>query len=68
MILGKMKNVYRGILINKFVGLKSKMHSILSDDNKEFNAAKGVNIVTEFNEFRDTLFNKKVARHKMKRI
>ena len=44
------------------------MHSILSDDNKEFNAAKGVNIVTEFNEFRDTLFNKKVARHKMKRI
>ena len=68
MILGKMKNVYRGILINKFVGLKSKMHSILSDDNKEFNAAKGVNIVTEFNEFRDTLINKKVARHKMKRI
>ena len=68
MILGKMKNVYRGILINKFGGLKSKMHSILSDDNKEFNAAKGVNIVTEFNEFRDTLFNKKVARHKMKRI
>ena len=30
--------------------------------------AKGVNIATEFNEFKDTLFNKKVVSHKMKRI
>ena len=30
--------------------------------------AKGVNIATEFNEFKDFLFNKKVIRHKMKRI
>ena len=29
---------------------------------------KGVNIVTEFNEFKDTLFNKIVLRHKMRRI
>ena len=27
-----------------------------------------MNIVTEFNEFKDTLFNKKVLRHKMRRI
>ena len=27
-----------------------------------------MNIATEFNEFRDTLFNKKVLRHKMRRI
>ena len=25
---------------------------------------KGVNIATEFNEFKDTLFNKKIIRHK----
>ena len=37
-------------------------------DSKESNMAKGVNIATEFNEFKDTLFNKKVVRHKMKRI
>ena len=37
-------------------------------DGKETNTAKGVNIATEFNEFKDTLFNKKVVRHKMKRI
>ena len=27
-----------------------------------------MNIATEFNEFKDTLFNKKVLRHKMRRI
>ena len=66
MVVGKMKIIYRGIPINKFVGLKSKMHSMLSDDGKESNTAKGVNIATEFNEFKDTLFNKKIIRHKMR--
>ena len=68
MIVGKTKDEDKGILINKFVGLKSKMHSMLSDDGKESNTAKGVNIATRFNEFKDTLFNKKVIRRKMKRI
>ena len=58
-VVGKMKYVYKGIPINKFVGLKSKMYSMLSDDGKESNTAKGVNITTEFNEFKDPLFNKK---------
>ena len=60
MAVGKIKIVYRGIPINKFVGLKSKMYSLLSDNGKEPNTAKGVNIATEFNEFKDTLFNKNV--------
>ena len=37
-------------------------------DGKESNTAKGVNIATEFNEFKDTLLNKKLIRHKMRRI
>ena len=41
---------------------------MLSDDCKESNTEKGANIATEFNEFKDTLFNKQVIRHKMKRI
>ena len=41
--------------IDEFVGLKSKMYPMLSDDGKESNTAKGVNIASEFNEFRDTL-------------
>ena len=68
MVVGKMKVEHKGIPIKKFVGLKSKMHSMLSDDGKESNTAKGINTATEFNEFKDTLFNKKVIRHKMKRI
>ena len=41
---------------------------MVSDDGKESNTSKGVNIATEFNEFRDTLFNKKIIRQKKKRI
>ena len=63
-----LKIVYKGIPIDKFVGLKSKMHFMLSDDGKESNTAKWINTATGFNEFKDTLFNKKVIRHKMKRI
>ena len=45
-----------------------RCYSMKNIDGKESNTAKGVNIVTEFNEFKETLFNKKVVRHKMKRI
>ena len=37
-------------------------------DGKEYNTEKGVNIATKFNEFKDTLFSKKIFRHKMRRI
>ena len=37
-------------------------------DGKESNTAKGINIATVFNEYKDTLFNKKIIRHKMRRI
>ena len=63
-----MKDEKEGKINDEFVGLKSKMFSIKNIDGKESNTAKGVNIATEFNEFKDTLFNKKIMRHKMKRI
>ena len=63
-----MKDKSEGKIIDEFVGLKSKMYSMLSDDGKESNKAKGVNIVTEFTEFEDTLFKRKIIRHKMRRI
>ena len=37
-------------------------------DDKECNTAKGVNIATEFEKFRDVLFSEKIIRYKMKRI
>ena len=36
------------------------MHSMRPIDGKESNTAKEVNIKTKFNEFIDTLFNKKI--------
>ena len=53
-IIGKMKDVHKGKPFNKFVGLKSKMHYMLSGNGKESNTAKGVNIATEFKEYEDT--------------
>ena len=44
------------------------MYSIKKIDAKEHNTSKGVNIATEFDNFKDVLFNKKIIRHKMKRI
>ena len=44
------------------------MYSMKNIEGRESNTAKGVNIATELNEFKDTLFNKKVVTHKMRRI
>ena len=52
----------------EFVGLKSKIYSIRKIDGKECNTAKGVSSATEFDKFKDVLFNEKNIRHKMKRI
>ena len=37
-------------------------------DGKECNTSKWVSIATGFEKFKDGLFNKKIIRHKMKRI
>ena len=67
-VIGKMKDESEGKMIDEFVGIKSKMYSMKNIDCKESNTAKGVNIATEFNGFKDILFNKKIIRHKMRRI
>ena len=58
-VVGKMKDVFQGKLIHGFVGLKSKKHSMKNINGKESTTAKGINIATEFNEFKYALFNKK---------
>ena len=59
-VIGKMKDKYGGAIIDQFIGLKSKMYSIKKINGSESSTTKGVNIATEFNEFKDVLFNKKV--------
>ena len=63
-----MKDEFGRVIVTEFVGLKSKMYSIKKIDGKEHNTAKGVSIATEFNKFKDVLFNKKIIKHKMNRI
>ena len=67
-VIGKMKDEFGRVIIDEFVGLKSKMYSMKKIDGKEYNTAKGVSIATEFDKFKDVLFNEKIIRHKMKRI
>ena len=67
-VIGKMKDEFGGVIVDEFVGLKSNMYSVKKIDGKEYNTAKGVSIATEFNKPKDVLFNKKILRHRMKRI
>ena len=67
-VLGKMKDEYGGKSILKFVGLKSKVYSILDESNNEKITSKGHNGFIEFQEFYDTRFKKKFFRHTMRRI
>ena len=66
--IGKMKDEFKGKIVSKFVGLKSKMYSLISVNDKEVTKAKRVNKKIKHKEFVDVLFNKKVIRQNMKRI
>ena len=63
-----MKDEFNGVKIDEFVGLKSKMYSLIAENDKEVNKAKVVNLKLRHKEYVDVLFNKKVIRHKMKII
>ena len=63
-----MKDEFKGKKISEFVGLKSKMYSLISVYDEEVAKAKGVNKKIMHREFVNVLFNKKVIRHNMKRI
>ena len=67
-VIGKMKDEFKGRIISEFVGLKSKMYSLIAVDDEEVTKAKGVNKKIRHKGFVDVLFNEKVIRHNMKRI
>ena len=63
-----MKDEYGGKSILKFIGLKSKMYSIIDGNNKEKITSKGDNAFIEFQEFYDALFKQKILRHTLRGI
>ena len=73
-VIGKIKYKFKGEIISDFVGLKSRMYSLVSVDGKKNKKAKTVNrkVVknTRHKEFGfvNVLSNKKLIRHRMKKI
>ena len=65
---GKMKDEFKGVPISEFIGLKSKVYSLISLSDEEVSKAKGVNKKIRHKEFVDVLFNRKVIRHNINRI
>ena len=63
-----MKDEFNEVKISEFVGLKSKMYSLTSADDKEVNKAKGINKKLRHKGYLDVLFNKKVVKQNIKRI
>ena len=68
-----MKDEFKGKIISEFVGLKSKMYSLVDVNGEENKKAKGVNKFffcknIRHKEYINVLVNKGVMRHKMKRI
>ena len=60
-VLGKMKDEFNGVSIDdEYVGLKSKMYSLIACNDKEVNKAKGINLKLKHKEYVDVLFNRKV--------
>ena len=73
LLVGKMKDeTMKGVAIEEFFGLKSKINSYLVDDNSEDKKVKSVNkkvvATMSHNEYKDVLLNKKCLRHSMNRI
>ena len=57
-----------GKIVSEFVGLKSKMYSLITIDDVGKIRVKGTNTKLKHGEFVDVLDNKKIVRHNMKII
>ena len=55
-VIGKMKDEFKGKTVSEFVGLKSKMYSLIIVDNEEVTKAKGVNKKIRHKEFVSIFF------------
>ena len=63
-----MKDEYGGTAICEFIGLKSKMYSISGVNNYEKSTQTAHNSSIKFDNYEDTLLNKKLLRHLMRGI
>ena len=72
-VIGKFKDEAAGLSIVEFVGLRSKMYSLMKDNEQGSRTAKGIkkNVIKQqlqHDNYKDVLFNKKQLRHEMRVI
>ena len=72
-VIGKFKDEAKGVPITEFIGLKSKMYSYITDNQKGGKTAKGIkkNVIKNdisHENYKDTLLNNKQMYHKMNTI
>ena len=72
-VIGKFKDEEAGLPIVEFVGLRSKMYSLMKNNKQGSRTAKGIkkNVIKQqlqHDNYKDVLFNKKQLRHEMRVI
>ena len=72
-VIGKFKDEAAGLPIVEFVGLRSKMYSLMKDNEQGSRTAKGIkkNVIKQqlqHDNYKNVLFNKKQLRHEMRVI
>jgi hypothetical protein len=68
--LGKMKDELDGRVVREFVGLRSKMYSLLEEDGRSKKVGKGILKTTlrkkiKHDDYKETLFSKTTTKHSM---
>ena len=59
-VLGKMTDELNGVKIVESVGLKSKMYSLIAENDKEFNKEKRINLKLRHNKCIDVFLIEKL--------
>ena len=65
-MLGKITDGFNDINIDEFVGLKSKMYSLIACNDLEVNKAKGVNLKLNYEEYLDVSISRGIVRQNEK--
>ena len=67
-IPGKMKDEYGGTVIYEFAAPKPNSYTVIDENNCEKSVHEGHTSNFKSSEFKDAINNKKVVRHRMKKI
>ena len=73
LVVGKMRDETCGVPIKGFVGLKSKIYTLITEEKHESKKAKDINknVIDDelkYEDYKNVLFNKSYMRNEMNRI